>query len=151
MKYGHIVFDHDGTLVHPESLQLYPGIRPLLALLQQNGAKLYVWTARNRHSTVEILRSLAIIQCFEDLSTCTDCESKPSPQGLVNMLGEVSKHDVVVIGDSFADMIGARNFQVASLGANWHEKSEDNARILNHFGARRVFAEVQELQNFLIE
>lgn len=132
-------------------MKLFDGMKELLDELVQKGIKVYVWTARNRASTVQILKSAGVIHYFEELSTCTDCENKPSPAGLIAMLGDTPKHEILVIGDSFADMLGAKNYQVASIGANWQQKNADTADVLLHFGAREVFNSIGQLRNFLIK
>ena len=47
--------------------QAYEGIAELLHLLSKQGHSLYVWTARDRYSTVKILTDLGLLRFFEDL------------------------------------------------------------------------------------
>lgn len=116
----HVVFDHDGTLVDVmKTKALYPGIEELLDNLCRQGLSLYVWTARTRFSTVEFLKSLGIINRFDQLHCSTDGETKPSTEGLSEMLENVDPATVLVVGDSFADMLGAKNFGAYALGAVW--------------------------------
>lgn len=143
----HIVFDHDGTLVKVGTeYQLFGGIRELILELNSKGIKCYVWTARNRYSTVEILKSLDMIALFEDLSCSTDCEPKPSPQGLYEMLPSAgtTMDTVAVIGDSFTDMIGAKNVGAIAIGALWNDSSELAQKTLLDFGADYLCKSVKE-------
>lgn len=122
-KIRHIVFDHDGTLVNTDlDGGLFFGIKEMLDKLEQRGCKLYVWTARSRFSTVEFLRSLGIINRFEQLHCSTDGDTKPSPDGLESMLFGEEPDSVLVVGDSCADMFGAKSFGAYGIGAVWAYK-----------------------------
>lgn len=148
-KIKHIVFDHDGTLVDPSGQgRLYEGVECLLEDLTQNGVKLYVWTARTRFSTVEFLKSLGIIGRFELLSCSTDCEPKPCLEGLREMLPDIDPASVLMVGDGFADVIGAKNFGSQVIGAVWAspqgEERSEHSRALSELGASFVADSVPE-------
>ena len=149
LKY--IVFDHDGTLVKTgRDYQLFSGIKELVVDLNSLGVKCYVWTARNRYSTVEILKSLDMITLFEDISCSTDCEPKPSPQGLIEMLPlELPMNSVAVVGDSFTDMIGAKKVGALAIGALWNDKSTQAQQSLTDFGADYLCMNVEECNKLL--
>src|SRR5690554_1574913 len=90
LQLQHIVFDHDDTLVDPSGGgKLFEGVGEMLERLEESGAKLYVWTARPRPSTVEFLRTLGIINRFELLSCGYENEPKPSASGLADILFDV--------------------------------------------------------------
>src|SRR5690554_4376194 len=118
----HIVFDCDGTLVDPHSKNrpLYPGIMELLKELREDGHLRYVWTGRDRASTLRILSENKVLSFFEEIFTIDDGSAKPSPEGLEKMLSGVNKKSICVIGDSYADMLGAKHFGVMSIGALWN-------------------------------
>jgi phosphoglycolate phosphatase len=147
----HVVFDHDGTLVNTDlkNYELFDGIEDLVQSLQQQGIKSYVWTARNRYSTVEILKSLAIITSFEDISCATDTVPKPSPAGIEEMLPGIDPSTVAVVGDSYADMIGANKFGAIAIGALWNDASEDAKQVLEEFGASHLCFSVKECKEIL--
>lgn len=147
----HIVFDHDGTLVNTDgSVYLFEGIRELLIELKANKLKLYVWTARNRYSCVQFLKSLDIIGFFEDISTSTDCESKPSPEGLYSMLGDISPKEVIIIGDSTSDIYGAKNFGSKSIGATWSFSNKSWEENLVNAQADYICKSVEECKMILM-
>lgn len=152
MLYKHIVFDHDGTLVQviDRKTILFEGMKDLLNILKKRGCKLYVWTARNRHSTIESLKSNGILELFEDISTSSDAQMKPSCEGLKLMLSDFNKSFICVIGDNTSDVLGARAFGVASFGANWNDKSGAKFEYLKSYGADSVFNEVSELKRMLL-
>lgn len=149
---SHIVFDHDGTLVdtsgHPK--KMFEGINSLLKDLKQRGLKLYIWTARDRKSTQEILKNLEISSIFEDISTATDCTPKPNPDGLETMLFGVSPSQVLMIGDSYTDMMGAQEFGCKSIGVLWDDpNNQDRLDSLKHYGADHICLAVDECKNLI--
>ncbi len=99
--------------------ELFPGIKDLLIFLQKKNFALYVWTARDRFSTVETLKKLGILNFFDDLRCVNDCMPKPSSEGLEEMLEGVSKESIVVIGDSITDIEGGKSFGAFTIAAVW--------------------------------
>lgn len=130
----YIVFDCDGTLIDTSQSRysLYPGIKDLLVHLSANHT-LYVWTARDRSSTLRILQELGVIHFFEGFCTCDDAYPKPHVRGIGEMLGKINKADVCVIGDTVNDILGAKNFGVKSIAAAWNKNV--NLHLLNDSGA----------------
>lgn len=133
----HIVFDHDDTLVDTAGVykSLYPGIEKLLKELKKQGFKLYVWTARERKSTEQYLKNLEISHLFDDISTASDCSAKPASDGLEEMFYGTSPLEVLHIGDSYTDIIGAKKFGCQVVGALWAHNTQESRQTLNHFGA----------------
>ena len=122
-----VVFDHDGTLVDTTtSRRAYEGIVELLEELFKMRVPMYIWTARDRASTLEYLKGNGLLGYFEELWTSTDGQVKPSPQGLFHMLGEESKDSVYVVGDSPTDMFGAKKYGAHALAALWAEVGNED-------------------------
>lgn len=97
---------------------LFPGIKELLVELSAD-CQLYVWTARDRLSTVRYLTEFDILRFFSGISTPDDALPKPRAEGIQLLVKGVSKNSICVIGDSPADMMGAKNFGVMGIGACW--------------------------------
>lgn len=129
----HIVFDCDGTLVDTSSYkyELYPGIKDLILALSTN-CTLYVWTARDRRSTLRILAELEVLLFFEGICTADDSIPKPHISGIQQLVQGVQKSQICVIGDTTNDIIGAKNFGAKSIGALWN--TEVNGAILMDSG-----------------
>lgn len=141
MKY--IVFDCDGTLVDTSTrdYSLFPGIRELvveLAAVHQ----LYVWTARDRISTLRILQENGIYSYFEGLATVSDAPPKPHIGGLQSLLNGVAKEAICVIGDSSNDIFGAKLFGVTAIGAAWSPQT--NGSNLKDAGADFIVSHPSE-------
>ncbi|MFY7993239.1 MAG: HAD family hydrolase [Bacteriovoracaceae bacterium] len=116
----HVIFDCDGTLIDTSQYRysLFPGIKDLIIDLSKD-CELYVWTARDRLSTLRYLKEFEIIQYFSEISTPDDALAKPNSEGIRRLVGAHDKTSVCMIGDSSADIVGAKNFGVMSIGANW--------------------------------
>lgn len=147
----HVVFDHDGTLVNMQGGRvLFEGVKKLLVELQSKGVKLYVWTARDRYSCVDTLKSLDIIGFFEDISTATDCQPKPYPDGLNYMLDGVDPIQVMMVGDSYTDMVGGKKFGATTVGVIWDYPSERAREVLIDKGADHICKTVQECRDLIL-
>lgn len=120
---GHIIFDHDGTLVETKGgkFVLFPGMRELLSKLKNENYKLYVWTARGRQSTLTSLRDNQVLELFESFSCADDGIPKPHPLGLMKMLEGINKKSIIHIGDSRGDIEGAKQFGIDVVFAAWNE------------------------------
>ena len=149
----HIVFDHDGTLVDTSSYKrkLYEGIKELLEFTRSNKLEIYVWTARERRSTVEILESLDIISMFSGLSCGSEVAMKPSPEGIKFMLQDVDPDSVMVIGDSVGDIIGGNEFGATTVGAIWAYNDNRAEQYMKDNGANFTCNTVEDLKKIIMK
>lgn len=99
--------------------KLFAGMKKLILDLLDREFQLYVWTARDRRSTLKILDDQNVLQHFLELRCLDDTTPKPHPQGLVEMLEDMPKDKIMLIGDSFSDTRGAKSFGIKSIGALW--------------------------------
>ncbi|AYF44993.1 HAD hydrolase, family IA, variant 1 [Halobacteriovorax sp. BALOs_7] len=99
--------------------KLFAGMKKLILDLLNQEFQLYVWTARDRRSTLRILDDQDVLQHFLELRCLDDTTPKPHPQGLIEMLEDAPKDKIMLIGDSFSDTQGAKSFGVKSIGALW--------------------------------
>ena len=119
---GHIIFDHDGTLVNTDSSPyfLFKGMREFLIELKSLDFQLSIWTARPRRSTLESLKLFGINSFFTEIFCYDDGLPKPHPMGL-NMLTEgIEKKEILHIGDSLSDIEGAHAFGIEVVAACWN-------------------------------
>lgn len=153
-KITNIVFDHDGTLIDTNSFSkrfAYEGIADLLESLYQKNINMYVWTARKKNSTKEILQECGLLKYFKDICGGDTAQTKPSADGLHYLLPEVAVENIIVIGDSIGDIIGAKSFGATGIGALW---SHDSLRYQNLFienGASQTFDKVAELKDWIFK
>jgi len=118
---GHIIFDHDGTLVDTNSSPfiLFTGMKELLQDLKSRHFELFVWTARPRRSTIESLKRLEIAHYFTEIYCFDDGIPKPHPMGLAELTAGLSKKSILHIGDSLTDFEGAHAYGIEVIAACW--------------------------------
>jgi phosphoglycolate phosphatase len=103
--------------------ELFPGILELLDQLKAKGHELYLWTARERTSTLAILKHLNLMSYFKDLRCGDDTKVKPHPEGLFQMGSHLPRERCFVIGDSYTDILGAHEFGARSVAAFWCDEA----------------------------
>jgi phosphoglycolate phosphatase len=126
---------------------MFPGILECLKHFNEAGYTQYVWTGRERASTEAIIKALDIGHFFKEISCRDDCEPKPSVAGLEEMLYHADPSDIVVIGDTYADMLGAKDFQAHAVGCIWCENARED--ILIEYGADVVLKEPIEMIEYI--
>ncbi|MDA8793192.1 HAD-IA family hydrolase [Bacteriovoracaceae bacterium] len=121
----YFVFDLEGTLVETSYQEIIclPEIKRLLADLDANGKSLYLWTMRDRKSSLEILKQTGLISYFTDFC-CLGSDSyayKPDPEGIISMLpDDFNSEEVLVVGDSYKDMQAGKRLKSHTLCAGWY-------------------------------
>jgi phosphoglycolate phosphatase len=108
-------------------LNLFAGIRELLARLQSDGHALAVATGKSR---LGLNRSLdhSGLRPFFQASRCADeCHSKPHPQMLEELLAEfgVTAARTLMIGDTSHDLLMAKNAGVDGLAVTYGAHPHD--------------------------
>jgi phosphoglycolate phosphatase len=119
---GHIIFDHDGTLVdtNKSPFVLFKGVRELLQELKARHFELFIWTARPRRSTIESIKRLEISRYFTEIYCFDDGIPKPHPMGPAELTAGVPKEEILHIGDSLTDFDGAHAFGIEVIAACWN-------------------------------
>ena len=125
---GHIIFDHDGTLVKTDTSQytLFAGMRDLLLELKSQNYELYIWTARPRQSTLDIIKKMDIAQFFTELFCYDDGIPKPHAMGLIKLTAGIDKKSILHIGDSPSDIEGAKAYGIEVIAACWNRPNQVN-------------------------
>lgn len=129
-------------------MPLYAGMIELLKELKRQKHELYVWTARDRASTITILKQNKILDFFTDIRCANDTVyPKPNPAGLKELIENHSKEKAIMIGDSYSDVEGANLYGIPAIGAMWCERA--NAEELKSIGAKYLAFTPQECLNII--
>ncbi|MFA6235747.1 MAG: HAD-IA family hydrolase [Bacteriovorax sp.] len=123
---GHIVFDHDGTLVNTEvyPYRIFEGMRDLIVELKSKKFEIYVWTSRGRSSTLESLKTFNIESFFTQIYCYDDGPPKPDPMGLAHLTSGMPKNKILHIGDSITDLQGAKAYGIEVVLACWNHPDQ---------------------------
>lgn len=126
---GHIIFDHDGTLVKFSNgqVQLFPGMLDFLQELKLLNFNLYIWTARPRSSVLQIMNKLNITEFFTEIYCYDDGMPKPDVEGLEKLTAGIKKNTILHIGDSLTDIEGAEEYGVEVVAACWNDPDQKNS------------------------
>lgn len=99
----------------------YPGIPQLLRKLQQQGYRLSVATSKPEHTAVEIMEKFLLTQYFDEICGGTPDGSRDEKSKVIAYL--LSKSDpadqVLMIGDTEYDVIGAAVHNIPTIGVSW--------------------------------
>jgi phosphoglycolate phosphatase len=100
---------------------LYPGIHQLLTKLKDNGVKIGVATYKREDYAIDLLKHFGIAD-FCDVMHGADNENKLTKADIVsNCISELneSKSNVVLIGDTAHDAMGAYDAGVGFIAVTW--------------------------------
>lgn len=150
MTLKHVIFDHDGTLVNTSIAprKIFPDIEDLLSFLRDSGISLYVWTARDRKSTKESLKSQGILHFFKELRCQGDAPLKPNTAEIEYML-DTDDQLVVMIGDSLSDIQAGKNIKAKTIAALWGFEDTELGDYFRQHGADELALSVQECKKIL--
>lgn len=109
-------------------LTLETGLLESLTWLKELGIKLGICTNRS-NAVPDLLRRFGLNSFFTTLKTAYNCNPKPDPQGLLEIVEEwdLSKNQIAFLGDTFADEKAAHRagvhfwaFKSPNLNADLH-------------------------------
>lgn len=137
-----------GSVSSQLSYELFDGVLETLNGLKNHGFRLHLWTARDEHSARKVLKEHGIEGLFTTLSFATDIDSKPHANSLRFDWKQVSKNQVIVIGDSPSDIIGAKNIAAIGGAALWDIHSKRSSLVAT--GAELFFYKVTDFKDWLV-
>ena len=126
----------------------YPGIRELLARLQNEGYQLYVATSKPEAVSIEILQKFELAQYFERICGATLDGSRDEKSKVIAYLLEETGcgTDAIMVGDTAFDVTGAAEHGIPTVGVSWgYGKISD----MEKAGAKAIAYTREELYNYL--
>lgn len=108
---------------HDVLARLYEGVKEVLAFLRQHHLLLSLFTGKSRRTTYITLNAFGLAPFFAGVVTGNDvvCH-KPSGEGIQNILQhwDANPQQVIMVGDSPADVEAARDAGVHFAAALWY-------------------------------
>jgi phosphoglycolate phosphatase len=127
----------------------YPGIRELLEALKADGHRLYVATSKPEVTAKEILDKFDLSRYFEKIcGAAMDGSRDDKAQVIAYLLGGRAPEDVLMVGDTAYDVLGAKAHGIPTVGVAWGYG--DTAQMLEA-GAVKIVKKPQELLRYLRE
>lgn len=108
----------------------YPGIRELLEKLKAQGHKLYVATSKPEETANEVLDHFQLSQYFDMICGATFDHSRTSKSDVIAFLlaQNDSSAEMVMVGDTAFDVIGASAHKIPTIGVAWGYGEIDDMR-----------------------
>jgi HAD superfamily hydrolase (TIGR01662 family) len=117
---------------HHAMAEAHAGMPSILAMLQEHGVRLAVFTGKGRRTAAITLEALGMTSFFEHVVTGNDVRCfKPHPEGIQQVLDSfrVSPRETVMVGDSLSDLRAARGAGVAIAAVLWD--AYDRQRVID--------------------
>lgn len=138
-------------LNHQRLATVYPGMDTLLSELKKKGCRLALFTGKGTHTTAITLDECGIKQYFDLVVTGNDVVNhKPSAEGIKKVLAHfgAERMDVLMVGDSVADIKAAREAGVMVAAVLWDSYAKDKVLAMQ---ADVVFHSVAEFRSWILE
>ena len=128
---------------------LLPGVVETLKALKKMGLKIGLCTINSRKSTESILKRFKASEYFDVITPREKAKLvKPNPEHCQASLDElkVSSEETIVVGDSVADMKGARELKTIAVGLSTGVSTKDQ---LIHEGANYIITSIIDLPSLI--
>ena len=149
VEYFRVRYTEKGLYEH----EIYPGLDALLHRLQASGKRLAIATSKPTAFAREILRQYGVDTCFAEI---VGSEFDGSRSEKIEVIREVLRRlnlteeeraRTVMIGDRKFDILGAKQFGLASIGVEYGYAPQGELR---EAGADFCAANAEELQKLLL-
>lgn len=127
---------------------VYPGIRELLATLKAHGHKLLIATSKPQHLADEVTVHFGIDVYFEKICGASLDRSRVNKEAVIAYLLEENgtADNMVMVGDTFYDVLGAKAFGIPTIGVSWGYGKRDE---MLDAGAVAIADSAEELHTLL--
>lgn len=110
-------------------IQIFEGLETVIEGLHQGGARIAIWTNRDKVSAQQLLTASGLIRYIETVvsGTCLT-HHKPHPEGIYKIAAGfgVSPSEICMVGDHEMDMHGAKAAGAKAVRASWHRHWKTN-------------------------
>ena len=125
----------------------YPGIKELLESLKKNGYTLYVATSKPEEMSVTILERFGLAPYFDRICGASTDTSRSTKDAVIAYLLEQSgaKEDMVMVGDTKYDVLGAKTHGIPAIGVSWGYGSVEEMEKAGAVGIADTMEQLLEL------
>jgi phosphoglycolate phosphatase len=120
-------------LARDPDIELFPGMREMLALLKDRGHVLALATGKSRAGLERVLETTQLKQYFESSRCADETHSKPHPAMLQELMRElqIEPEATLMIGDTVHDLQMAASAGVPALAVSYGAHSRDSLTAFN--------------------
>lgn len=125
----------------------YDGIYQLLEKLKKEGYRLLVATSKPEELSVEIMEKFDLAKYFDRICGASLDRSRNTKSEVIAYLlqKEGTPEDMIMIGDTAFDVIGANAHNIPCIGVSWGYGTTESMRKANAAGIANNMDELQEL------
>ena len=125
----------------------YPGIKELLETLKKENYTLYVATSKPEEMSVTILERFGLASYFDRICGASVDTSRSTKDAVIAYLLEQSgaKEDMVMVGDTKYDVLGAKAHRIPAIGVSWGYGSVDEMKEAGAIGIADTMDQLLEL------
>jgi len=119
---------------HPKMAHAYNGIRELLDFLKEKGLILAIFTGKGKRTALITLNAIGLLNYFDIIITGDDVENhKPSADGIKKVMSKfgLKSEQVLMVGDSVADVKAAREAGVKIAAVLWDSYAKEKVMQMN--------------------
>jgi len=127
LRYRHHYLERD------PDIELFPGMREMLAALKENGHRLAVATGKTRVGLDRVLEATQLKQFFDSSRCADETRSKPHPAMLQELMRElqIEPEATLMIGDTAHDLQMAMNAGVPALAVSYGAHPKEGLAAFN--------------------
>jgi len=120
-------------LARDPDIEMFPGMREMLALLKDRGHVLALATGKSRVGLERVLKATRLKQYFESSRCADETHSKPHPAMLQELMREllIEPGATLMIGDTVHDLQMAASAGVPALAVSYGAHSRDSLTAFN--------------------
>ena len=125
----------------------YPGIKELLETLNKENYTLYVATSKPEEMSVTILERFGLAPYFDRICGASIDSSRSTKDAVIAYLLAQSgaKEDMVMVGDTKYDVLGAKAHGIPAIGVSWGYGSADEMEEAGAIGIADTMEQLLEL------
>ena len=125
----------------------YPGIKELLETLKKENYTLYVATSKPEEMSVTILERFGLAPYFDRICGASIDSSRSTKDAVIAYLLEQSgaKEDMVMVGDTKYDVLGAKAHGIPAIGVSWGYGSVEEMTDAGAIGIADTMEQLLEL------
>lgn len=126
----------------------YPGIPELLQKLKAEGHTLYIATSKPETLALEVTQHFKLAQYFDMICGATLDNSRVNKEDVITYLLEQCSgaNNVIMVGDTQYDVIGAKAHGIDTIGVTWGYGSEES---MIRAGAAAIVHSTEELHKLI--
>jgi HAD superfamily hydrolase (TIGR01549 family) len=128
----------------------FDGIKDLLIALKNKSVRIAMVTGKGKHSTEISLEQFSIAQYFEAIETgiASGPRKAEGIQNILDLFKDISKNEVIYVGDAPSDITASRKVGVPVVAAAWAETAEpENLKKLH---PDMLFDNIKDFSNWLM-